>query len=373
LAGGVAHDFNNLLTGIMGITDDILKTLPAADPRGGDLREVMSASRRAGELTKQLLAFGRRQISAPKVLNLNQVVSDMNRLLTGLLGEDVRIHLGLDPALGAVRIDQTQLEQVIVNLMLNARDAMKGGGDISIETGNIELGQDYAKRHAEVQPGPYVLLSISDDGEGMDDETLSHIFEPFFTTKAQGMGSGLGLATVYGIVKQHGGDIAVSSHQGRGTTFRIYLPRVREPVEAVAAPSSPLPVLERGSGTILLVEDEALVRRVTAKPLRARGYQVLEAASPGEALQIAAAVPDSIDLLLTDVVMPGMSGPELAEALRSRLAGIPVLYMSAHPPDLMQADGRLGADIEFIQKSFTPDVLCEKVRRVLAAHRARTG
>jgi PAS domain S-box-containing protein len=364
LAGGVAHDFNNLLTGILGISEDIFQTMTADDVRREDLAEVIKASYRARELTKQLLAFGRRQVSAPTHLNINQVISDMNRLFERLLGEDIQIHLGLGPRVGLVRMDQTQLEQVIINLMLNARDAMATGGNISLETSNIDLGVDYARRHPEVQPGPYVLLSISDNGEGMDDETMAHIFEPFFTTKERGKGTGLGLATVYGIVKQNHGDISVTSHRGRGTTFRIYLPRVKAPAEMESS-QAPADAVPRGTETILLVEDDDIVRRVVVKPLRASGYQVLEGATAAEALQIVAAYPNPIDLLITDVVLPVTSGPELADVLSRQLPNLSILYMSGHSESSMQLGPRLEAGARFIQKSFSPEVLCRTVREIL--------
>jgi PAS domain S-box-containing protein len=364
LAGGVAHDFNNLLTGILGISEDIFQTLEAEDPRREDLSEVIKASYRARELTKQLLAFGRRQVNAPTLLDINQVITDMSRLFERLLGEDIQIHLGLAPGIGTIRMDQTQLEQVIINLMLNARDAITGCGHISLETGNIGLGEDYARRHPEVQPGSYVHLSISDDGGGMDDQTLAHIFEPFFTTKERGKGTGLGLATVYGIVKQHNGEIAVTSHRGRGTTFNIYLPRVRETAGNKSEPGV-IATFPRGTETILLVDDEDLVRRVAVKPLRGCGYQVLEASNAAEALQIAAAYPNPIDLLVTDVVLPITSGPELAETLRRSQPRMAVLFMSGHAEHTVKSEGTMLKEANFVQKSFTAETLCQKVRAVL--------
>jgi two-component system, cell cycle sensor histidine kinase and response regulator CckA len=367
LAGGVAHDFNNLLTGILGITEDIKSTLESDDPRREDLGEVLKASYRAQELTKQLLAFGRRQVSAPKVLNVNQVLSDMHRLFARLLGEDIQIRLGLDPKLGMIKMDQTHLEQMLINLLLNARDAMSQGGNMSLETGNIELGADYARRHPEVQPGSYVLLTISDNGEGMDEETMKHIFEPFFTTKERGKGTGLGLATVYGIVKQSGGDIAVSSRPKHGATFQIYLPRVSVAVEAAAAPEPQSVAIMAISGTetILLVEDEDIVRLVTGKALRAQGYTVLEAATPTEALHIFSVQANTIHLLVTDVIMPAMNGRELADSLRRQRPSLAVLYMSGHPEKVILESSHLQPGIHFLQKSFTNEELCRKVRTAL--------
>jgi PAS domain S-box-containing protein len=364
LAGGVAHDFNNLLTGIIGITEDIYQSLPVEDPRREDLAAVLQASQRASGLTRQLLAFGRRQVSAPRLLNLNVVLHDMERLFRRLLGEPFQIRMGLDPKLGAVRIDQTHLEQILVNLLLNARDAMPRGGAITLETSNIELGEDYARRHAEVQPGPYVRLTLSDTGAGMDADTLKHIFEPFFTTKERGKGTGLGLATVYGIVKQGGGDIAVRSVMDHGTTFDIYLPRFKQAMEVQQAP--PMEELSLGgSERVLVVEDEEIVRRVAVKALRHRGYQVSEAASAEEAVTLVETGDFTPEILVTDVIMPGMNGRALADTLKRRQPELAVLYMSGHHEAILSSRADAEPEVAFLPKSFTPETLCRKVREVL--------
>lgn len=367
LAGGVAHDFNNLMTGVMGICEDLLGD-PAVKSRSEDILEVSRAAQRASLLTKQLLAFSRRQVASPIVLNLNRVIADMQKMLRRLIGEDIELVTLLDSAIGSVRVDPGQVEQVVINLVVNARDAMPQGGKITIETSNVDLGDDYVKRHFEVKPGPYVMMVISDSGTGIAVEIQNQIFEPFFTTKDKDKGTGLGLATVYGIVKQNGGDIFVYSHPGEGTVFKIYLPRVNEPAqgERRQAVRADLP---KGSETILLVEDEDIVRRVAARALTKQGYKVLEARSGKDALEVTSVYTDPIHLLLTDVVMPGMNGRQLAEVLGASHSQLKVLYMSGYTENIIVTRGILKPGLAFLEKSFTTQSLCQKVRDVLDAPR----
>jgi PAS domain S-box-containing protein len=367
LAGGVAHDFNNLLTAILGSTDLLLDSLPADHPGREEAGETRKAALRAAELTRQLLAFSRQQVLAPRVLDLNEVVVDMDRMLQRLIGEDVELRTALAADLGAVRADPGQLEQVIVNLAVNARDAMPEGGKLTIETANVALAEAYMAALAVVVPGFYVLLAVSDTGTGMDAATQARVFEPFFTTKPKGQGTGLGLATVYGIVKQSGGYIWVYSEPGRGTTFKVYLPRVDAPVE-----SRPDPVIAaslRGSETILLVEDQDEVRNLVRRMLEARGYHVLVGASGDDALRVAARHGGSIDLLVTDVVMPGMSGRQAALLLVPAHPKMRVLYLSGYTDEAIVRHGMLEPGIAFLQKPFTTDTLARKVREVLDSPR----
>jgi PAS domain S-box-containing protein len=367
LAGGVAHDFNNLLTVMTGYGEMARENLGSGDAAREDLDELLKAAERASDLTRQLLAFARKQAIEPRVLNLNDLIVDMGRLLRRLIGEDVELITRPAPDLKPVKVDRSQIEQVIVNLAINARDAMPRGGKLTIETKNTSLGDLYAQQHLEVSAGDYVLLAISDTGIGIDAEVLSHLFEPFFTTKAAGKGTGLGLATCYGIVKQHGGSIGVYSEVGHGTTFKIYLP----PVEASAeerAQRSEIDELPRGSETVLLVEDEMSVRTLAARVLRAQGYRVFEAANGDEALAL---VRDggttNIDLLLTDVIMPQIGGRALADRLAALLPGIKVLFMSGYTDDAIIHHGRLEPGIAFLHKPFSPTALVYKVREVLDA------
>src|SRR5437867_2941313 len=340
LAGGIAHDFNNLLTAILGCTQLLLHATPPEDQRREDVEEIKNAGLRAAELTRQLLAFSRRQVLAPKVLDVNAIVANMDKMLRRLLGEDVALVTHLAADLGPVSADPGQLEQVLLNLAVNARDAMPQGGRLTIETANILLTEEYAERHHRLPPGPYVLLAVSDTGVGMDEITQKHLFEPFFTTKEVGKGTGLGLATVYGIVKQSGGYIWVYSEPGRGTTLKVYLPRVPGAAEPlpVAVES---PELRRGTETVLLVEDAAPVRSLARKGLESYGYQVREAADGPAALELCARHPRGIDILVTDVVMPGMSGRELAERLAPARSGMRVLYTSGYTDDAMVHQGVL--------------------------------
>jgi len=364
LAGGIAHDFNNLLTAILGSTQLLLHATPPGDGRREDIEEIKNAGLRAAELTRQLLAFSRRQVLAPKVLDMNAVVSQMDKMLRRLIGEDVELVTQLARDLGPVSADPGQLEQVLLNLAVNARDAMPRGGRLTIETANVVLTEEYSERHHRLPPGQYVLLAVSDTGVGMDEATQKHLFEPFFTTKEVGKGTGLGLATVYGIVKQSGGYIWVYSEPGHGTTVKVYLPRVpgaAEPLPVAAA----TPELRRGSEIVLLVEDAAPVRSLARKSLESYGYTVLEAADGPAALDLAARHPRGIDILVTDVVMPGMSGRELAERLAPARPAMRVLYTSGYTDDAMVRQGVLRAGVAFLQKPFVPETLARKVREVL--------
>jgi two-component system cell cycle sensor histidine kinase/response regulator CckA len=362
LAGGVAHDFNNLLTVILSYSDLLLEDLPPNAPDREDVAQIRQAAVAASSLTRQLLAFSRQQVLEPRVLDVNEVVKGPEKLLARLLGEDVRLSTALATGLGAVKVDPGQLEQIIMNLAVNARDAMPRGGRLSIETGNVEMDEAYVRGHPVAQPGNYVMLAVSDTGIGMDAVTQARIFEPFFTTKEVGKGTGLGLATVYGIVKQSGGFIWVYSEPGHGTSFKIYLPRVDEPV-APAAEVTPRPV--GGSETVLVVEDVAAVRAVTRQMLERHGYTVLEAPDGETALRLALMHQGDIDLLVTDVVMPDVGGRELADQLVARRPQLKVLYMSGYTDDAIVRHGNLQDGIAYLQKPFTPDALARKVRAVL--------
>ena len=365
LAGGVAHDFNNLLTVIFGYSDVLLQGL---EP--GPLHEAMQEVRRAGEraaaLTRQLLAFSRKQTLIPEVLDLGDVVSGLSTMVERLIGEDIKVSVVVSPDLGRVKADRGQLEQVVMNLAVNARDAMPKGGSLLFGLQNVELDDAYTATHAEVEPGPYVLLAISDTGTGMDAETQKRIFEPFFTTKETGKGTGLGLSTVYGIVRQSGGAIDVYSEPGQGTTFKVYLPRFAGDA-AVPRPVSAInPALAAESETVLVVEDEAAIRQLTKLILQKAGYTVLLAESPVAAERIAGSHPGPIHLMLTDVVMPGMRGPELAERLLRLRPDLRVLYMSGYTDNAIAHHGLLDAGTEFLQKPFTPLQLTQKIREVLS-------
>jgi len=367
LAGGVAHDFNNILTAIGGYTDLLLADLPPDDHRRHDVEEIYQAAQRAAGLTQQLLAFSRRQVLQPKVIDLNALVPEIEKMLRRLIGEDILFATVLHPHLGNVRADPGQIEQVIVNLAVNARDAMPDGGRLTIETRNVELDAEYAVDHPTVKPGRYVMLAVTDSGIGMDEETKSRIFEPFFTTKVRGKGTGLGLATVYGIVQQTGGHIWPYSEPGRGTTMRVYLPRVDAPADAIEHPSDAAPDTLRGNETILVVEDEAPVRAVTRQLLERNGYTVLEAPDGAAALALVdgAAGSRHIDLLLTDVIMPGMSGRELADKLKARRPNVRVLFMSGYTDDAVVRHGMLEPGLAYLEKPFRPPMLLKKVRGVL--------
>jgi len=367
LAGGVAHDFNNLLTAIGGYSDLLLADLEVADPRRSDVVEIKKATDRAAALTRQLLAFSRRQVLQPTVLDLNAVVTGAEKLLRRLIGEDILLVTRLDPALGAVRADAGQVEQVVMNLAVNARDAMRRGGTLTIETTNVVVGAEGRPgEKASIPPGPYVELRVADTGTGMDAETQRRLFEPFFTTREKGEGTGLGLATVYGIVKQSGGFIWVDSAPGLGTTFTVHLPQVFESVvPGEAAGSTGADV--SGTETILVVEDEPAVREVACKALLAYGYTVLEAGDANGALALAADRGARVDLLLTDVVMPGLSGRALAERLLAERPGLRVLFMSGYTDDAIGLHGVLEPGTNFLQKPFAGETLVRKVREILDA------
>jgi PAS domain S-box-containing protein len=363
LAGGVAHDFNNILTGISGYTELALERLEAASPMREDLAEVLRLSKRAAELTRQLLAFSRRQTLEPQVLNINAMIADAAKMLKRVLSEDIDLHFAPAPDLGNVRADPMQIEQVLMNLAINARDAMPAGGKLTIETANVELDVEYTASHISVVPGRYVMMAVSDTGHGMDAATQSRLFEPFFTTKDKSKGTGLGLATAYGIVKQHGGHIWVYSEPGKGATFKIYLPRVEEAASVVNPPVEPS--MTRGEETLLIVEDEPAVGAIAERALKARGYTVLIARSAEEAESLFSEHHARISLLLTDVVLPGINGPKLYERLRTRDPSLKVLYMSGHTDNATVHQGVLDADVAFMQKPFTLATIARKVRQVL--------
>jgi signal transduction histidine kinase/ActR/RegA family two-component response regulator len=370
LAGGISHDFNNLLTVILGYSDIMLRQLSQDHPLRRNLDEIIKASERAAALTRQLLAFSRKQVMQPKVFDLNTVVTDLEKMLRRMIGEDIELRVSLLPNSGNIKADPVQLEQVLMNLVVNARDAMPKGGKLTIETGNVYLDQAYAKDHMSVEPGNYVMLAISDTGCGMDRETRQRIFEPFFTTKAQGKGTGLGLSTVYGIVKQSGGNIWVYSEEGRGTTFKIYFPQVAEQAEEYRRTTAQIEP-PRGSETILLVEDADWVRKLARQVLENAGYRVLEADCADAAIRVIQTSTNGtkIDLVLTDVIMPGMSGNEMSKQLLEKRPGLPVLYMSGYTDDAIVQHGVLEPGINFIQKPFSPNALALKVRQVLDARR----
>ena len=366
LAGGIAHDFNNLLTAINGYSELGLRKLKPEDALRHNFEEIKKASDRATGLTRQLLAFSRKQVLKPKILDLNEVISEIEKMLRRLIGEDIELSAALDSRLGSVKADPGQIEQVIMNLVVNARDAMPDGGRIIIETKNVYLDEEYAKRHIAVNAGHYVMLAVSDTGIGMDSETQKRIFEPFFTTKEVGKGTGLGLSTIYGIVKQSGGNIWIYSEVGRGSSFKIYLPRVDE----AAREYKEVTELEKeiqGAETILLAEDEEVVRKLALEVLLSYGYKVLEAENGKTALSICESQGESIDLLITDVVMPEMGGRELAARLLKRCPDVKVLYMSGYTDDAVIRQGEIKEGSNFIQKPFSLEALVQKVREVLDA------
>jgi PAS domain S-box-containing protein len=371
LAGGIAHDFNNLLTIIKGYTELALIRAKGMPELRSDVERIEDAAERAAGLVRQLLAFSRRQVMQPKVLDLNGIVVGLDKLLRRLMDEDIQMVTVANEAVGAIKADPGQIEQVIMNLVVNARDAMPKGGRLTVETANAELDAAYARDHASVKPGKYVMLAVSDTGIGMSAETVAHIFEPFYTTKESGRGTGLGLSTVYGIVKQSGGYIWVYSELNHGTTFKVYLPRVDEAVETAqtaAKPAENVPAKElSGRETILLVEDEPELRELTRTVLAARGYNVIEAMSAEGAERLASDRRGGakIHLLLTDVIMPGVSGRELAKRVVARQPSVRVLYMSGYTYNVIAENGTLEHGVAFLQKPFTPSALVEKVREVL--------
>ena len=365
LAGGVAHDFNNLLMVISGYSQMLLEALPPDERSRTDLEQVIKAGERASDLTAQLLAVSRRQPVSPKILDLNGLVNDMQRMLQRVIGEDIRLTTSLDPHLKRIQADPGQIEQVVLNLAVNARDAMPNGGTLTVQTANVHLDEAYTRKHLSPAPGDYAMLSISDTGGGMDHEVQSHLFEPFFTTKEKGKGTGLGLSTSYGIIKQSGGEIRFTSEIGAGTTFQIYLPVAERQIDQTQ-PRTEIPTVA-GSETILLVEDEAAVRTVLERMLKQSGYRVLACDSPQEALRVSVEQAGKIDLLVTDMVMPGMSGLELGERIQHAWPGLQVLYVSGY------ADSSgVSRPEAFLQKPFKPEALAVKVREVLALRKTPT-
>jgi PAS domain S-box-containing protein len=364
LAGGVAHDFNNLLTIINGYSEIILAQLPGDSPVCQLVREIGQAGELAASLTRQLLAFSRKQVLEPKVVNLNTIVADTERLLRRLIGADVNLSTVLEPALGTVKVDPGQIEQVMMNLAVNARDAMPQGGHLTLETANVQWSEEHAGTWPEAEPGHYVMLAVSDTGVGMGAEVQARLFEPFFTTKGPGRGTGLGLATVYGIVKQSAGFLSVYSEVGRGTTFKVYLPRAEgPPVTGKSFPGKRL--TPGGAETVLLAEDEPGLRALIRHILEAQGYAVLEAGTGDAALRVAEVHPGTINLLVTDVVMPVMDGPELAKRIIHMRPGTKILYLSGYTDDAVVRHGVSHVDSAFLQKPFTPSALAQKVRETL--------
>jgi len=365
LAGGVAHDFNNLMTVIIGYSEILLMNPTLDNKNRYYIEQIKSSGDSAASLTQQLLAFSRKQILQPKVVNLNKLAADIKKMLTGIIGEDIELFTTFEPELGMIRADPAQIEQVIVNLGVNARDAMPGGGKLTIETKNVYLDGAYCASHASMREGWYIMLAVSDTGQGMDEETKKHIFEPFFTTKEKGKGTGLGLATVYGIVKQNGGHIWIYSELNEGTTFKVYFPRI-DNTDKEGDPGGMKNNLVGGHETILLVDDEEVVRNMIATTLKTFGYTVLQAESGEEALQIYEQSSEKpIHLMITDVVMPGMSGYELVKQLSKKIPDIKVLYISGYTDNTIVHHGMLNKGLHFLQKPFTPNVLAEKVREVL--------
>jgi signal transduction histidine kinase len=363
LAGGIAHDFNNVLSVILGYGEMVLRDLRPGEPMRDDVQEILKAGRRAADLTRQLLMFSRQQVIAPRVLDLDELLGGMQRMLERLVGEDIELRTLAGASPGRVRVDPGSIEQVIMNLVVNARDAMPAGGTITLETAKVTLDEAYAQAHLGARPGAYLRLSVTDTGSGMDAATLGRIFEPFFTTKEQGKGTGLGLSTVFGIVHQSEGHILVRSEPGAGTTFEVYLPQVNAQIEEIKAPTGPLTL--RGAETILLVEDEDQVREVARGILRKHGYVVLEARNAGEALLLCEQHPGPIHLLLTDVVMPQMSGPALARRLGPDRPEMKVLCMSGYTDDAALRHGVEDAAVAYLQKPLTVESLTTKVREVL--------
>lgn len=363
LAGGIAHDFNNLLTVVRGHSELLMEDPSLDEGQRRSVGQISAAAQRAVALTSQLLAFSRKQVLQPKAVNLNDVVGNVEKLLRPLIGEHIALHISMSPALGHVNADPGQLEQVVMNLAVNARDAMPGGGRLAIDTANVVLDADSMQPHDIVPAGSYVMLAVRDTGCGMDADTLAHIFEPFFTTKGQGKGTGLGLATVYGVVQQSHGYLSVSSEPGNGSTFRIYLPRIAD-VSVLSEPGQTPDETPRGADTVLLVEDEEMVRTLTAAVLRRQGYTVLDARDGREALRLAQDHPGPLHLLLTDMVMPGMSGREVAEKLTSVHPETKVLFMSGYTDDAV-LHRNVMKGTAFIAKPFTPATLSRNVRKVL--------
>ncbi len=362
IVGGVAHDFNNILGTMLASVDFLLEELPEKSPSRADAETIHASVKRGAELTQQLLAFSRQQVLEPKVVSLNELVADTQRMLMRTIGEDVAIRVALGEHLSAVRVDPGQVQQILLNLSVNARDAMPAGGALAIHTRNVTLAEDTAMSHSIARPGQYVVLVVSDDGTGMGAATLAQIFEPFFTTKPKGRGTGLGLSTVFGIVEQSGGHIRVASTLGHGTTFEIFLPAVHERPSPVEEPREA--PLARGTETILLAEDDEVLRKLTARILTAQGYKVLEASDGVDALRVADKHTGALDLLTTDMVMPAMGGHDLANELTARRPGLKVLFMSGYTDDAV-GRGELQPGDAFLQKPVDPRILARKVRQIL--------
>ena len=364
LAGGVAHDFNNILTAIIGYSDYLLMKPSLDNSHMSYIEQIKIAAERAASLTDQLLSFSRKQILRPEVINPNTLIADLEKMLSRLIGEDIRVRLVLSGDTGFIRADPGQIEQVIVNLAVNSRDAMPVGGTLTIKTATADFDEDDEEKNPEMGAGSYVMIRMEDTGCGMDGETMEHIFEPFFTTKDVGKGTGLGLSTVYGIIKQSGGYIYAESTIGRGTSFTIYLPRV-EPEEKGSVLSTAEDSSVFGSETVLLVEDEAAVRNMIGTVLREYGYRVFEAENGNEALRIYDKEKKTIDLIITDVVMPGMSGREVIQKIERGRSGVRVLYISGYSDDSVVRHGIQEDGVHFLQKPFTPSELSSKVRQIL--------
>jgi two-component system, cell cycle sensor histidine kinase and response regulator CckA len=368
LAGGIAHDFNNLLTAIAGYSELLIESLPAEDPRRSHALEIQKAGERAASLTRQLLAFSRQQMLEPRVLDLNAVIESMEKMLERVIGEHIRIQTRKAHDLGHVRADPGQIEQAILNLVVNARDAMPSGGTLAITTEAVEIDGLPTRMSFPMLPGAYSVVAISDTGGGISANDKARLFEPFFTTKEQGKGTGLGLSTTYGIVKQSGGYIWCDSEPGRGSTFRIFLPRVEQPLPA--ADPEPAPQKSRPNNEkILLVEDEPEVRRLVEKVLGLQGYDVVAAGTPAEALEIERGLDQELDLLITDIVMPGMSGRELARRLAPLRPRMKILFVSGYTDDAVVQEGALEPGTDFLQKPFSPAALGRKIREILDARR----
>ena len=368
LAGGIAHDFNNILTTIIGNVCLALMEVGKDGPLQEELYEIKRAGERAASLTRQLLAFSRRQIVQPKILDLNELLTDIKKMLERLIGEDVELLMIPGPELWQVEVDPGQMEQVIMNLVVNAKDAMPRGGRVTVEVANVDLDGNYFRKYGvrEEQPGSYVMLAVSDTGIGMDKETQEHIFDPFFTTKEMGKGTGMGLSTVYGIVKQNNGFIWVYSELGRGATLKIYLPKAKGDAASEEKEQPPVPALG-GSETVLIVEDDDSLRKLARTVLKQRGYKVLEAENGEDALRVSEAHDGSIDLLIADVVMPKMGGKETAERLQPLYPQMKVIYMSGYTDNAILHHGVLAPGLNFFEKPFTPEGLARKVREVLDA------